>query len=96
MTVYSANTSHDCRTRGCVIEDILALFGEIIELHSKRSAEGGIHSQRIWSSKYRILQLSVDDILGNTVPYREARFERSIQNADTSLSAPGAIAHFNY
>lgn len=36
--------------------------------------------------------MGVDDIFGNAVPDGEARFEGSVQNTDTSLSAPSATA----
>lgn len=49
MTVYPANTPNDCRTGDCIVEDIVALFWEILELArvSQRrysQSESGLHN----------------------------------------------------
>lgn len=41
---------------------------------------------------YRILHVCVDYMFGNTVPYGEARFKGSMQDANTKLLAPSATA----
>lgn len=90
MAVQSANTSHNCRTGNCVVEDVIALLVEVLELLIGAGVSKRRQGDRIWIAQYRIFEMGVEHRFGNTVPAGEARFEGSVQNTDTSLSAPSA------
>lgn len=70
------------------MEDIIAVFGEILKLGAGQQRR---HSARIYFI-YRILHVCVDHVIGNTIPYRKVGFESSMQDTNAKLLVPSATA----
>lgn len=56
----------------------------------RKVSKGGIQPESDFL--HRIFHVCVDDVFGNTAPYREARFEGSMQDTNATLLAPSATA----